>query len=367
MTLQIDLNSERLRFSSRLWRLALRDAATLCRVIALMGIASAFLACAAGSSRAAAPAPVPVSSGKVILSAVPRRLRALGEVDSLGETTLSAPMTGEIRGPFRTEGEIAAGTVIARIVPPTLQSSIAGARAGLATARTAYARTKHLVAERLRSRLALAQVQGNLVRAEEQLNGLRVEAAQQVIKAPFAGTLHYLISPGTVVYQGTPIAAMSGRAMPWIDLRVSPEAAHDVRVGEPARIAATGWSGTGQVVSIGQDARPLGLVLVRIGLPVRNPLLPGQWVWVQLVRSGAPAPAVAASAVVMRGGRSMVFVLQNGVAHRVRVRVLAEQNGRDWLRASLHPGEQVAVVHAARLVDGSRIAIRSDPSPGTAR
>lgn len=311
-------------------------------------------------------APARVRSASVILSAVPRGLRALGKVDSLGKTTLSAPLTGKILGPFRTEGEVAAGTVIARNVPPTLQSSIARVRTDLAIDRAAYGRTQQLVAEHLRTQIALDQARRTVVRAKEQLDGLRQKAAQEVIRAPFAGALRYLISPGTVVYKGTAIATLSGRATPWVDVHVPPERARGVHVGERARIAATDWSGAGRVLSVGRDARPLGLVRVRVGLSEANPLLPGQWVWVRLVRRGPLAPTVADSAVVMRHGRSMVFVLRDGVANKVPVRVLVEQNGRAWLSGPLHAGDQVAVTHAARLVEGSRVTIGSDPVSGAA-
>ncbi len=310
---------------------------------------------------------VSVEGGSVLVTPVPNGQQALGEVDSLGKTTLVAPTTGEIIGPFQTEGEIAAGTVIARNVPPTLKSSIASTRADVAMTQTVYAQTRQLAGQRLTTQMALDRARRDLVHAKEKLNGLREEAEQDVIKAPFAGTLHYLISPESVVYKGTPIATLSGRAIPWIDARVPPETARDIRPGEAARIVANGWSGIGHVVSVGRDARPLGLVLVRIRLPDGNPLIPGQWAWVRLIRPGHPAPTVASSAVVMRSGRNMVFVLRGGIAHAIPVRVLAEQNGRAWLAGSLHAGEQVAVRHAARLADDSRVIIRPDSSFGTAR
>jgi RND family efflux transporter MFP subunit len=318
-------------------------------------------------ARAADGPPVSVTSAPVTLVAAPQEERALGKVDSLGKTTLSAPVTGEIVGPFQTEGEVTAGTVIARNVPPALQSSITRARTDVALARAAYARTRQLASHQLSTQLALIQARRNLARATANLDGLRQEAAQQVIKAPLAGTLHYLISPGTVVYKGTPIATISGRATPWIDLRVPPKDARQVSVGARAQIAAAGWSGTGRVISVGRDARLLGLVRVRVGLPVGNPLVPGQWVWVQVTRSGRPTPSVPAGALVMRGGRTMVFVLQGGRARAVFVHVLTESGRRAWLAGPLRAGEQVAVTHAARLAEGSRVHILSDPSPGPAR
>lgn len=353
--------------SERLFGRRFRHAPAARLSIAAFGIVSVLLTFGLPSARAAATPSVSVESGRVVLSAVPYALRALGEVGSLGRTTLAAPMTGEITGPFQTEGEIAAGTIIARNVPPNLQSSIASARAGVAMAKAAFARTRQLVAQRLRTGIALDQAHRALVQARDRLDGLREEAAQQVIRAPFAGTLRYLVSPGAVAYKGTPIATLSGRGTPWIDIHEPPEAARAIHAGERARIAATGWSGTGRVMSVGHDARPLGLVQVRIGLPDGNPLVPGEWAWVRLTRPGRPAPAVAESAVVMRDGRSMVFVLRGGLAHAVPVRVLAERNGRAWIAGPLRAGQRVAVTHAARLVEGSRPTVQSDPSLGVTR
>ena len=340
---------------------------TACLLIAVLGIAFVLLTFGSTSARAAAGPSLSVESGRVVLSAVPHELRALGEVESLGRTTLAAPMTGKIVGPFQTEGEVAAGAVIARNVPANLQSSIASARADVAMAKAAFARTRQLVAQRLRTGIALDQARRAFAQARDKLDGLREEAAQQVIRAPFAGTLRYLVSPGTVTYKGTPIATLSGRGTPWIDIHVPPDAARCLHAGERARIAATGWSGTGRVASVGHDARPLGLVQVRIGLPDGNPLVPGEWAWVRLTRPGRPAPTVAESAVVMRDGRSIVFVLQRGLAHAVPVRVLAEWNGRAWIAGPLHAGQRVAVTHATRLVEDSRITAHSDPFPGVAR
>jgi membrane fusion protein, multidrug efflux system len=315
----------------------------------------------AGPACAAAPPALAVVTAPVVLAPVPHWVRVLGEVDSLGKTTLVAPATGKVVGPFLAEGEVPAGAVLARNVPATLQSALAGARADLAYARAAEARTQQLVVQRLRTRIALDQARRNLAEAEGRLEGLRREAAQQVIKAPFAGTLHYLIAPGTVVYKGTPIASLSGRATPWIDARLTPEAARGIRSGDGARISGSGWSGTARVVSVGHDARPLGLVRVRLDLPPDNALVPGEWVWVRLSHPGPPAPAVPRAAVLMRGARSIVFVLDAGRVHAVTVKVVAATGRRDWLAGPLHPGERVAVTHVTRLAEGSRIALATGP------
>ena len=302
-------------------------------------------------------APVPVGAAHVTLTPAPHVLRVLAEVDSLGKTTLAAPVTGEIAGPFLTEGEVAAGAVVARNIPATLRGGLAAARADLAFAQATLARTTRLAAQHLRTQLAVEQARQAVAQAQARLAGLEREAAQQVLRAPFAGTLHYLVAPGTVVFQGTPVATLSGRATPWIDARIPPDRARGLHPDQIATIAAHGWHGIGRIAAIGSDARPLGLLRVRIRLPADNTLLPGEWVWVRLIRPGPPAPSVPQAAVVMRGARAMVFVLAAGHAHAVPVRVLAEAGGRVWLRGALHPGQTVAVAGATRLAEATRVVV----------
>ncbi len=347
------------------------------RVGRALALGALLLACA-GPLRAATPpvaaatpsraAPIPPGAippgtalARIVLAPLPLGVRVLGEVDSLGKTTLVAPVTGEVVGPFLGEGEVPVHAIIARNVPATLRSALAAARANLLFARAAAARTRQLVAQRLRTQIALDQARRNLAEAEGQLAGLRRQATQQVIRAPFAGTLHYLIAPGTVVYKGTPIATLNGRATPWIDARLSPAEAAGLHAGDPARVTATSWAGPAVVVSVGRDARPLGLVRVRLGLPAGNPLLPGEWVWVRLTRPGAPALAVPRAALLMRGAQTLVFVRRHGRAHEVPVRVLAERDGRAFVTGTLKAGEQVALRHVARLAEGTKLPTAPDP------
>lgn len=303
---------------------------------------------------AAAPAAAPSAIAPVRLLPPPPPIRVPGEVDSLGRTVLIAPVTGAVDGPFHAEGEIRAGEVVARNVPATLDASLAAARAALAYARAAAAHTRQLVAARLSTTLALDQARRNVAEARNRLEGLQRQAAQQVIRAPVGGTLHYRVAPGTVVYRGGVIATISGRATPWIDLRVTPAQARAIATGSTARIAGDGWRGIGQVLSVGQDARPYGLVRVRIGLPAENPLLPGEWVRVALGTAGPPSLAVPRAALLRRADRLMVFVLHAGHARAVPVRLLAVTATTAWVAGKLRPGEPVAIRHVTRFAVAAR-------------
>lgn len=304
---------------------------------------------------------VHVVTAEVGLSSRPTVFRALGIVDSLGKTTLTAPMTGKVEGPFDTTGQVRDGAVVARNVPPALHGKLNEARAQLRYTRTELRRVAQLVHQRLRTALDLALADRNLEKAENAVANLRHEARQEVIRAPLGGTLRYLLAPGTVVYRGTPIATISGKAAPWIDVRVPPGATHGIKIGEAATIACGIWHGTGRVVSVGRDARPWGLVRVRIDPPKGSPLIPGEWTRVTLTHSGARTLVVPRAAVVMRGAKAMVFTIRNHHAHATAVRVLTTVGRKTWVQGTLHKSEKVAIVGVTRLVNGSPV-ISSGPA-----
>ncbi|WP_298225225.1 efflux RND transporter periplasmic adaptor subunit [Acidocella sp.] len=286
---------------------------------------------------------------------IPLMVRALGVVNSLGQTTMMATMTGEIEGPFDTQGEIAKGAVVARNVSPLLQDQLATARAQLKYARIVLQRTLDLAQQNLRTDLDVALAQRNLAQAQSSLAALQQQTGMQAMRAPFSGTLHYLVAPGTVVYRGTPVATISGRATPWVDIRVSPADANDLRQGEEAEISVGAWHGQGKVLSIGQNARVWGLIRIRIGISGANPLIPGEWARVLLTQYGTSATTVPRAALVMRGANALVFVIGQHHAHEVHVQILATFKQHAWVKGALHAGETVAVSSVGRLKDGSYV------------
>jgi hypothetical protein len=136
---------------------------------------------------------------------------------------------------------------------------------------------------------------------------------------------------------------------------VPPDTAHGITVGEIATIAGAPWEGKGRVIAVGQEARPWGLVRVRIGLPASSSLIPGEWTSVRLIHSGASAAVVPRAAVVMRGAKAMVFIIRQHHAHAVEVRVLAEAQRRTWVKGPVMAGEKVAVGGVTRLANGSAV------------
>lgn len=326
-------------------------------IIGLILVAVSYAAYGRGRNGAAHRGlpPISVRTAHTGSRPLPIVVRALGDVNSLGQTTLTATITGKIQGPFDTEGTVAAGAIVAHNVSPALQAQLASARAQLKYANIALKRTSALAHEKLQTDLDVALAQRNQAQAESSLVTIQQQANEQVMRAPFAGTLHYLVAPGTVVYRGTPVATINGRAAPWVDIKVSPATSQDIKLDEEAEVSDGTWHGVGHVLSIGQNARSWGLIRIRISLPVDSPLIPGEWARVRLIQNGAPATTVPQAALVMRGAKAMVFVIGQHHAEEVPVQVLADNNKNVWVKGQLQARERVAISGVTRLKNGSLI------------
>ena len=322
-------------------------------------LAGLLLAVLATQAFAAQPtAAVPVHVRTIVAAPWQDTLRVLARVESADHPTLAAPLTGRVVGPFLAPGEVAAGAIVARVAVPGLPAQIHAAQANAALAATDLRRQQHLARRGLVARQSLDRARVQLQQADAALRALQRQDAQSVLRAPFAGTLGYLVSAGTVVYRGTPVATLLGRGQPWARAELTPRQARHVTPGMTVLWHAGDLRGSAVVRSLGQSARSAGMVPVYVALPASSALLPGQWLRLYFALPRAPAWRVPDAAVVWRGAHSEVFVLRNGHARAVPVQVLAAHAGASWVRGALGNPAQVIVAGSTRLQDGVAVAVR---------
>jgi membrane fusion protein (multidrug efflux system) len=292
---------------------------------------------------------VPVTVAIVKTSTWTQTVSVMGQVKSVGQVTMTAPMTGRVIGPFQPAGMLSPGAVIARIDPPGLQARIQAAQAQTDYARIALQRDQRLLRDGV---VAIATVDSSRVAWQQAIatsRALQAEQSDQSLIAPFAGSIDYLVTPGVVVMAGTPIATLSGREMPWVASLVPPQTAFHLTVGSPVHLQAGPWQGTGRIRSIGSSARQSGLVSVVITLPANTPLLPGEWISVHLQVPKKQAVAVPVAAVVMHGAHALVYVDDQGHARPVSIKVLGTEHGIARIVGDLKAGEQVVMSGNTRL------------------
>ena len=306
----------------------------------------------------AALAGVPVQIAPVQRSQWRNLVHVIARVRSVNHATLSAPLSGRVWEPRRAVGEVRAGTLLARIVPPGLQVSLRAAQTQLRLARINVQRNRVLYHDGVVSLQVLQGSRATAQQAQAQAQALQGQLANQAIRAPFAGIVDYQVPAGAVVGAGAPIVTLDGRGTPWIDALVSPLSAVHLARREPVRIRIAGWSGAGRIHSIGHSARQSGLVAVYVTPPPREPLLPGEWVHLRFAQRAVPAFVVPMRAVVMQGANAMVFCDRGGRARRVPVTVLGTRGIRAWIEGPLRSGEPVVVRGAGRLADGTPLLVK---------
>ncbi|WP_414041414.1 efflux RND transporter periplasmic adaptor subunit [Acidithiobacillus sp. M4-SHS-6] len=299
--------------------------------------------------------PLSVQTATVHVSAALRQNTLLAKVESNGNVTLTAPVTGRVFGPLLADGPVTQGAIIARIASPGLQSSIQSAQEQRAFALEQYLRDQKLYQDGVIARQNVTSSRLALNMARSRLRILQAQAAQQTLSAPFAGSLHYLVPAGAVVTMGTAIATLAGRGNPWAQAYVTPSLARHLRPGSTVILRGTDWHGSGRVRSIGQSAQHLGLVSVYIDLPAHSPALPGEWLEATLQQSKGKAYQIPAEAVVMHAAHIEVFVLRQGKAMAVPIHIIANQNGQSWVEGDLKAGERVIISANDRLVSGTPV------------
>lgn len=290
--------------------------------------------------------------------------RALGEVRSLSRAILRAPVSGRLgRFPVRDGSYVAAGGFLGRVAPPGLTARIAAARSRLQLAHQLLGHDRALYRQRLVTRSAVQRAVGRVAVDEDALRALELKRRQTRLIAPAAGTVHYLVPPGTEIAAGTPVMRLGGAGLVWIRTFLPPSATRLLHAGQTAVLQGAGGSrGRARVTAIGDSARDDGLVEVFLH-PAGKGLLPGEWLWISLPAASGYAWRVPRPALVMQGSRARIYILRHHHAHAVPVTVVHVASRYVWLRGPLHPDESIIVRGAAAVTDGTPVTVGATPPP----
>jgi RND family efflux transporter MFP subunit len=298
-------------------------------------------------------------------------LQATGYVTARREATVSAQITGALTSVLIEEGEhVAAGQVLAHLDDSAQLAGLAQAQAQLLAARSLLVqyqaqleqarrdnqRNQDLIDRKLVSQQALETTQTQVATLEAQVESQRkqVEVAQATlqaaqvqlnyttVRAPFAGVIvAKAAQAGEIV---SPISAGGGFTrtgvgtivdMDSLEIEVDVNEAYINRV-QPAQSAQAvldaypDWTIPAHVIAIIPTAdRSKATVKVRIAIEQKDPrILPDMGVRVSFLEApaernsqgaadaGKPPPGVLvpASAIVERGGKSVVFTIEDAHA-----------------------------------------------------
>ncbi len=314
----------------------------------------------------AAPA-VPVRLAPVEPGPIPYPIRAAGVVATKDGWDLSFKVGGLLARVEVRDGErVARGQVLARLDATELSAGVRQAQEGLEKARRDAARMAWLAASDTAPRAAAEDTRTAERIAEAQLAAAEFNLRHATLVAPDDGWVdHRLAEPGEVIAPGRPVLRVSGVGRGFVVRAALPERdVLDLRPGTPATVTLDADPArplAGHVAEIGRTAtRGTGTYEVEVALDASPgaPLLSGLTAKVEIARTLPAEGSVPLSAVVDGDGQAgSVFVVAEGVAHRVPVRIALLQGDRAALASGIAGVGQVVTDGAARLADGARVQV----------
>jgi len=218
---------------------------------------------------------------------------------------------------------------------------------------------------------AVPQMQAQAAAAQAQARRAQANAATDATLAGYttivspndAVVVKRLVDPGVYVQAGTVIARIAVVDRLRVQANVAQQDLAHVGVGAP--VDATSRDGRvmhGRVSSIAPvaDAATHTASVEAIVNNDRTDLVPGGFVQVVIhsraTRASLGGVQVPSSAVIGSGSASAVWTDVNGTAHRVAVRVLADDGTSATIAGALARGARVVVDGAATLEEGQTIA-----------
>jgi RND family efflux transporter MFP subunit len=336
----------------------------------------------------APPAPrlIPVEVAKAVKKDTPVLIEALGTVTPIASVAIKPRIDSEITGVHFADGaRVKQGDVLLTLDGRSLEAQILQAEGNIARdkaqlegAERDMRRYTELVAKNATpvTNLDNAKTQAAVFAAAQMadeaiLKNLQVQLSYATIKAPISGRISAAsVKIGNFVRSADliPIATIIQTAPVYVTFptpQIALPALRDaIAEGLPtveAIIPGDNKRALGRVAMIDNTVdSATGMVSVRAAMPNESEVLwPGTLVNVQLNLRQEQAVVVPAAAMQSGQRGSYVFVIKDGVASVVPVKIARALGKETVLESGLEGGEQVVVDGHLQLVNGSKVVIRT--------
>jgi membrane fusion protein, multidrug efflux system len=319
-------------------------------------------------------APVPVTVATVTRSAMPVRLDAIGTVQAIANVTVKSRIDGVITDVLIKDGQsVKAGEVMFQLDDRAAKAQLEQYEAQLGNAKADVARYKPLVGKEYISRQLYDTAVANEKALEAEVDNYAAQLTYYTIIAPINGRAGAvtLKAGNSVKANDLPLVTINqispiyvGFTLPQAELPGLREAMQKGPV--PVGALTAGDSGppiAGKVTFFDNtiDAASGTIAVKAEFVNADERLWPGQFVNIAVTERVDPdALSVPQSAVLIGQNTTYVYVIKNDNTAEMRpVKVSRSVEGRSVIADGLNEGERVATDGQLRLINGSRVEIRS--------
>ena len=333
-------------------------------VFALLLVAAACKAKAAGSAGAGGMPPMPVEVSVAQRDTVVDAIAATGQIEAIQSIDLQPEVEGRIVDLLVREGqEVEKGTPLFKVDDAELKAQVARAAADRDLARQALERTKRLMAENASSAADLERAEATARSADAQLDLLQIRLDRSVVRAPFTGVVgRRYVSLGDNVNSGTKLTVMHTVNPQYAALQVPERYAGQLRRGQLVSFqvaALPGRNFSGEVVFVDPTVElPARTILIKAQVPnPRRELQSGMFIEARLATNIRPnAIVIPEDALLPMQGATFVWVIKEGKADRREVTVGVRTAGwAEIVGGGVEAGDQVVVGGLERMFPGAAV------------
>lgn len=347
-----------------------------CLFASVGGLVLLLGACSSGGNTSKPP-PASVETAMPVRQTFHTKVSAFGQLaaDSRKALTLSLPKAGQI-----VATRVIAGQSVKRGEPllkfataPAARTAYLQAQNAVTIARESLQQTERLRAGKLATNAQLYAARKALADAQTALAAqAKLGGAQAVtnLKAPADGVVTaLLVQQGQQVPAGAQLIQFSPRAALAAQLGVDPDSAAGIRTGMSAKIQPVYNShGTpplaATVAMVGDAVNPKSqLVDVVATLDGHHRLPAGTALSATIDTSRFTAWAVPRNALQSDAKGEYLFQIEQGKAHRVKVKVLAPDGSPVGVEGALDPNAPVITLGSYEISDGD--AVKAEKAGGT--
>ncbi len=307
-----------------------------------------------------------------------RHLVLQGEARPFAEVTLYAKVAGYLRDLRVDKGDrVKANQLLATVIAPELDAQYIAAEADARNKRVNAKRLTALAPTGVVSAQELEQGQASAEVAEATQAALANQRDYRVIRAPFSGVVTARFAdPGTLIQSAAnaqsgavPIVAIAKGDTLRVYVYLDQASASFVRIGDLATIRVPekpGWSRQAQVTRSSGSLSPRTRTM-QTEVDIENAdgaILPGSYVDVELDVRVPALMEMPAEALVMRGEKTHVAVVDDDHHVHYRPVVVADDDGQVVrLISGVKEGDRVALNLGSDTSDGSPVQVVETPAP----
>lgn len=310
-----------------------------------------------------APA-VSVEVSQVERRQITEEVEAVGTSLALQSVEIVALASGRVQEILFEPGQrISAGDVLVRLDDDIERADVAQAEAALNESELNLQRARTLIEKNAVSQASVDQAVTHKATAEANLDRARRRLADRTVRAPFDGIVGMRrIDIGARVDDSTVLTTLDDLSQIRIEFSVSETLYGRLKPDQPVSAVTAAYPGrrfVGKVDSIDTRVDPRGRAFkVRANIPNEDLALPaGMFMHVTIELGTRDAVMVPETAIVPQGGRSYVFLVNDGKAERREVALGVRQPGSVEIAEGIEAGDLVVVSGAQRLRNGSPVQV----------